>query len=113
MNPRDRLIRNLEDYISEKYEGPTGYYVKWKNRKHFIKASYEHWAAHEFVNYLKRVQINTSTTSSIKTDIFRSANRYIDMVNEFACLGRKNREIFEIAFDVASDLLDFIRNLYL
>ena len=99
MNTRDYILKCLQDHVYEKYESPNSYRFYWNSREHFVQKSYKHWAANEFLGYLKKGTNN----------LYEMAEAYLKQIEAHAAFGNKDQKIiFSIAYDVATDLLDFM-----
>lgn len=69
-------------------------------RELFEQRSYAHWAAWEY--YKKLQQAN---------DIYTVSEYFVRQMDHFACKSHPNTRMFSVAYDVATDLNDFLMTL--
>ena len=97
----DYVLLKLQYYIKETYQGPVTVRFNWTNRATFVQASYQKWAAKEFMDYI--------TNRDADEDLYFSAEKFAKMMNKFS-LTKRNSWMFSIAYDVAMDLLDVMQS---
>lgn len=72
--------------------------IKWKKER-FILSSYSIWATEELLLYIKNHDYNP---------IMDNVNRFIKIMDEYACLNISTSYIFSVASDTAKDILDML-----
>lgn len=71
-----------------------------EGRELFLQRSYSHWAAWEYYFRMKDV-----------TDIYTVSGYFVRQMDLFACSDHPNTRMFSVAYDVATDLNDFLLTL--
>lgn len=100
MDTRTYILTLLEERIGTRYEAPTYYPKRCSAKKTFLQKSYSHWAANEFLLYLKS-----------RNNLLVAAEQFIKLMDTFSCKGKDSDWAFSVAHDVAEDLLDYIYTL--
>lgn len=90
----ERAIRAIENYIYELEEHSSS-----TKKSMIMQNSYSKWAAHEVLRYVK-----------LRSDILpiQAIEVFMDKMNNFACVNRKNSYIFSVAYDIAADILNYL-----
>lgn len=95
---RDHVLMALCIFASERYPVKEGQIpARMFEKQMWIQRSYERWAAQEMINRLSKAK-----------DIYYEADRFIYEMNEFSTKGHPNCKMFSIAYDVGTEMLDYM-----
>ena len=88
----DYILSAIREYADEWLKEPRWHLPKG----HFEQRSYQKWAVNEVIKYIRE----SETVSPIE-----AVEKFVYKMN---ALSRKKNVIFSIAYDVATDILDFL-----
>lgn len=92
-----RLRQRIADMYSTPYKKPD---LTLRGRLIFEERSYRQWAAWEW--YYRIVKAN---------DLYAVSENFVKEMDTYACLDHPKVRIFSIAYDVATDLNDFLLSI--
>ena len=89
-----RVVQRIQDMYGDDHERCA---KNWEGRELFTQRAYSNWAAWEYYRCLSRAG-----------DIFLASELFVKQMDSFACLNHPNTRMFSVAYDVATDLNDFL-----
>lgn len=99
MKHKDHVLMALCIFASEHYPAKNGRVpARMYEKQLWMQRSYERWAAQEFIHRL----------SNSANDIYYEADRFIYEMNEFSTRNHSNSKMFSIAYDVGTEMLDYM-----
>ena len=101
MRSKDYILVRLFQRIADMY-GPNDkpYKRTSEGRELFEQRSYAHWAAWEYYEQMRKA-----------SDIYFVSGYFVRKMDLFACSNHPNARMFSVAYDVATDLNDFLLTL--
>ena len=96
---RKTKIALLELHVQEYYKEPGRIPPEKKAiaTKRWKTMVYQHWAACEFIRAIKGC-----------SDLYFAAEKFAEMLDDFACKEHKDKQMFSIAYDVAMELTSYL-----
>lgn len=96
---KEKILTAVRYFILENYKRPTYYrlYRGW-----FTQQSYSYWAAYELLSYLRK---------NPHKDPYIAVHDFRDIFNEARCLNKPNGYMYEMAYDVATDVIDMLDSM--
>ena len=104
LGDRETKLALLKLHIREYYKEPGAIPPAKKRiaRRRWNVMVHQRWAADEMVLYL---------TQSTSNDLIFAAEQFAKAMDKFACIEHDGRRMFSIAYDVATELVDYLYSL--
>ena len=95
---RDYILARVMQRILDMYGDDQEQCPKHaEGRELFVQRAYSNWAAWEYYFCLRRA-----------SDIFLASEYFVKQMDTFACSDHPDTRMFAVAYDVATDLNDFL-----